>query len=80
MEVIQYNSDKTLNQTGTNINDIKLDFNNIPVPKDLKELLSMLNDIFTRDTVNVEYVKELMSKYKSNPKDWRQYAKYDPHK
>ena len=80
MEVIQYNSDKTLNQTGTAVNDLKLDLNNIPVPKDLKELVSMLGDIFARDTVDVDYVKELMSKYKSNPRDWRQYAKYDPHK
>ena len=81
MEVIKYNFDNTLCLTeNTSNHDFKLDLNNVPVPKDLKELLSMLSDIFARDTVNVDYVKELMSNYKSNPRDWRQYAKYDPHK
>lgn len=58
----------------------KLDFDNVPVPADLNELVSMLRQIFTNDLVNVEYVTKLIANYKSNPKDWRQYAKYDPHK
>jgi cysteine dioxygenase len=58
----------------------KLDFDNIPVPRDLKELCSLLHQVFDNDLVNVEYVKKLMLNYNSNPKDWRQYAKYDPHK
>ena len=79
MEANQYESDNISKLAGSIIdNDLVLD--NIPVPKDLKELVSMLGDIFARDTVDVDYVKELMSKYKSNPRDWRQYAKYDPHK
>jgi cysteine dioxygenase len=58
----------------------KLDFDNIPVPKDLSELVAHLRHIFSSDTVNVDYVSKLLKNYKSNPKDWRKYAKYDPHK
>lgn len=58
----------------------KLDFDNVPVPTDLNELVSMLREIFSNELVNVEYVRQLITNYKSNPKDWRQYAKYDPHR
>lgn len=58
----------------------KLDFDNVPVPADLNELVSMLKEIFSSDLVNVEYVAKLIGNYRSNPKDWRQYAKYDPHR
>ena len=58
----------------------KLDLKNVPVPKDLTELISSLHEVFSSDFVNVEYVSKLLSNYKSNPKDWRQYAKYDPNK
>ena len=58
----------------------KLDLNNVPVPSDLNELISMLREIFASEFVNVEYVSKLITNYKSNPKDWRQYAKYDPHR
>lgn len=58
----------------------KLDIDNVPVAKDLKELVTILNQIFAGDSVNVEYVIRLLENYKSNAKDWRQYAKYDPHK
>ena len=60
--------------------DSKLDFNNVPVPKDLNELVKILHEVFSHDFVNFEYVIALMENYKSNVKDWRQYAKYDPHK
>ena len=59
---------------------VKLDIDNVPVAKDLKELVTILNQIFAGDSVNVEYVIRLLENYKSNAKDWRQYAKYDPHK
>jgi hypothetical protein len=58
----------------------KLDLDNVPVPKDLKELCEMLHQVFSDDVVNVEFVTKLIQNYKSNPKDWRKYAKYDPHK
>jgi hypothetical protein len=58
----------------------KLDAENAPVPKDLSQLCQILHRVFAQDTVNVEYVKRIIENYKSNPKDWRKYAKYDPHK
>merc|ERR1739836_153337 len=58
----------------------KIDFNKIPVPKDLKELISILREIFSNNEVNVDYVTQILNNYKSNPRDWKKYAKYDPHK
>jgi hypothetical protein len=51
-----------------------------PIPKDLKELIDLLHEAFESDSANVDYIKKILSNYKSNPKDWRQYAKYDPYK
>ena len=47
---------------------------------DAENALKILHILFAEDTVNVEYVKRIIENYKSNPKDWRKYAKYDPHK
>ena len=58
----------------------KFDAENAPVPKDLSQLCQILHRVFAQDTVNVEYVKRIIENYKSNPKDWKKYAKYDPHK
>lgn len=60
--------------------ETKLDFENVPVPKDLKELCEMLHKVFAMEAVNIEYAQRIIENYKSNPKDWRKYAKYDPHK
>jgi len=49
-------------------------------PKNLDELIAELRKIFEYDRVNVEYVKALLSAYRSNPKDWKKYAKFDPHR
>lgn len=62
------------------LKDIKLDHNNIPVPQDLTQLVRILRVIFDKDVVDVDYVTQLLKNYKSNPRDWRKYAKYDPHK
>lgn len=69
-----------IHENTTTRNDIKLDLNNVPVSKDLKELCAHIHRVFATNTVNVEYVIKLLENYKSNPKDWRQFAKYDPHK
>ena len=49
-------------------------------PKDLDELIQELRKVFASDKVNIDYVKTLMTLYKSNPKDWKQFAKFDPHR
>ena len=49
-------------------------------PKDLDELIQELHKVFANDRVNVEYVKALLSSYRSNPKDWKKFAKFDTHR
>lgn len=49
-------------------------------PKDLDELIAELREIFAHDRVNIEYVQALLESYKSNPKDWRKFAKFDQHR
>lgn len=56
------------------------DLNNVPVPIDLNNLIEHLHKVFSYDTVNIDYVKRLLENYKSNQKDWKQFAKYDPYK
>ncbi|XP_023707343.1 cysteine dioxygenase type 1 [Cryptotermes secundus] len=48
-----------------------------PVISTLEDLIRELYVVFESETVNVEYVQQLMSMYKSNPVDWRRYAKFD---
>ena len=59
---------------------IKINYDSVPVPKDLDELVTILREIFSNNDVDVNYVKKVMANYKSNRKDWSQYAKYDPHR
>jgi hypothetical protein len=56
------------------------DLNNVPIPNDLNDLIEHLHKVFSYDTVNIDFVKKLLENYKSNQKDWKQYAKYDPYK
>ena len=63
-------------QTSEDFVDEKL----IVPPKNLDELIVELKKIFDQDRVNVEYVKALLSSYRSNPRDWKKYAKFDPHR
>lgn len=43
----------------------------------LTDLIGELHKVFESDHVNVEHVNALMSAYKSNPAEWRKYAKFD---
>ncbi|XP_063370850.1 cysteine dioxygenase type 1 [Cydia amplana] len=43
----------------------------------LETLVEELHAIFSHDHVNVQDVQKLMLGYKSNPKDWKKYAKFD---
>jgi len=49
----------------------------MPVIATLEDLIRELRVVFEADAVNVETVHQLMSMYKSNPADWRKYAKFD---
>lgn len=45
--------------------------------KTLQDLITKLHEIFEEDEVDVDYVMEVMRSYKSNPQEWRKYAKFD---
>jgi len=49
----------------------------MPVIATLEDLIRELHVVFEAEAVNVETVHQLMSMYKSNPADWRKYAKFD---
>ena len=52
----------------------------VPAIKNLDELVEELHKVFDSDKVDVDYVKAVLSSYKSNPKDWKKYAKFDTHR
>lgn len=43
----------------------------------LSELISELHKVFDSDRVNIEYVNHLLLSYKSNPSEWKKFAKFD---
>lgn len=47
---------------------------------DLDELISQLHDEFETDEVDVDRVKQIMSAYRTNPKDWIKFAKFDDYR
>lgn len=49
----------------------------LPIINTLDDLINELRVIFDKDTVNVEYVNYLMKSYKSNPIEWKKFAKFD---
>lgn len=53
------------------------DIDRLPVITSLEDLIKQLNIVFESDSINIDYVKYLMQAYKSNPVDWKKYAKFD---
>lgn len=49
----------------------------LPVITNLKSLIDELDRIFECDKVNIDLVHYVMKSYKSNPLDWKKYAKFD---
>ena len=43
----------------------------------MSALISELHQVFDSDSVNIEYVNHLLISYKSNPAEWKKYAKFD---
>ncbi|XP_033220348.1 cysteine dioxygenase type 1 isoform X2 [Belonocnema kinseyi] len=43
----------------------------------LKEVIQHLNEAFKSDNVNIDRVKDIMAAYRSNPQEWKKYAKFD---
>ncbi|ALC41732.1 CG5493 [Drosophila busckii] len=51
-----------------------------PVIDSLTDLITALHREFDTNYVNIEMVNHIMLSYKSNPKEWRKYAKFDRYK
>ncbi|XP_022917051.1 cysteine dioxygenase type 1 [Onthophagus taurus] len=49
----------------------------MPVVTNLEQLIEELRIVFDSDQVDIDYVKELMTSYKSNKEDWAKYAMFD---
>ncbi|KAK8396094.1 hypothetical protein O3P69_005298 [Scylla paramamosain] len=49
----------------------------LPQINNLDDLIGELYKVFDGDEVNVDFVNHLMSSYKSNPQDWKKFAKFD---
>lgn len=50
---------------------------NLPQITCLEDLVRELNLIFADDSVNIDLVDYVMKSYKSNPLEWKKYAKFD---
>ena len=44
------------------------------------ELVSTLTELFAHDEIDADQVINVMSGYKTNVRDWAQYALFDPHR
>lgn len=74
MEVLKYND------FVEDYDDIKLCKeigNDLPVINNLDDLIKELEVIFSSDKVNIDLVHYVMKSYKSNPADWKKFAKFD---
>ena len=52
----------------------------LPALDTLNDLVQELRTVFQSDSVDVDYLRALLAAYKSNPKDWKQYAVFDPYR
>ncbi|KAK1122387.1 hypothetical protein K0M31_009609 [Melipona bicolor] len=60
--------DKLLNEKNARQREVSLT---------LRELVDALHEAFKTDHVNIDDVQDLMASYKSNPLEWKKYAKFD---
>lgn len=84
MEVMELNNNNENGSTEQYLRELTKTFTGIEKPlknaKDvisLKDLIDELHRVFSSDHVNIEYVNHLMLSYKSNPADWKKFAKFD---
>ena len=52
----------------------------VPRIATLDDLIAELHKIFSEDDISVDHVKAVLEAYKSNPKEWKKYAFFDPHR
>jgi len=52
----------------------------VPLIDSLDQLIVELHKAFETDTADVDQIKSVLEAYKSNPKDWKKFAFFDPHR
>ncbi|CAH1965880.1 unnamed protein product [Acanthoscelides obtectus] len=84
MSLREYDSEVALCRARQEEDEFDLKFykqmgDGLPVINDLSDLMRQLRLIFDSDDnhVNIELVRYCMKAYKSNPADWKKYAKFD---
>lgn len=45
-----------------------------------EQLIEKLLELFHEESVNIEEVEAVLSSYRTNPRDWKKYAKFDKYK
>ena len=46
----------------------------------LNDVIERIHEAFSGDEVDVDYVTEVLESYRSNPAEWRKFAKFDRYK
>lgn len=85
MDVIEVNNNISAHEH--NLRELTKTFTGIEKPlknaktiDNLQDLVAELHRVFESDDVNIEYVNHLLLSYKSNPVEWKKFAKFDRYK
>lgn len=70
-------SEKYLRELTKTFTGIEKPLKNVKIAETLDDLIGELHNVFNSDRVNIEYVNHLLLSYKSNPKEWKKFAKFD---
>lgn len=70
-------SEKYLRELTKTFTGIEKPLKNVKIVETLNDLITELHNVFNSDRVNIEYVNHLLLSYKSNPKEWKKFAKFD---
>ena len=72
--------EKYLRETTQYFRGLEKPLNYGPVIETLADLITALHHEFSTNYVNIEMVNHIMLSYKSNPKEWQKFAKFDRYK
>lgn len=70
-------SEKYLRELTKTFTGIEKPLKNEKIAETLDDLIAELHNVFNSDRVNIEYVNHLLLSYKSNPTEWKKFAKFD---
>lgn len=84
MSLVEINNNRNASDQAEYLRQLTKTFSGIEKPLknvrsagSLNDLIAELHAVFSSDRVNIEYVNHLMLSYKSNPAEWKKFAKFD---